>query len=51
MYRLEQIVGAYNWNGSDSQVDYFDVLFYGRVTFDGASWHSRWTPAATTEVG
>lgn len=44
--RLERIVRAYNWDGSDSQSDYFDVCFYGHVSFDGASWLTRWTPPA-----
>lgn len=29
--RLEAIAGQYNWNGSDSQIDYFDVNFYSSV--------------------
>lgn len=33
---LEALVGAYNFNGSEIQVDYFHVNFYGRVDID---WH------------
>jgi hypothetical protein len=32
---LEGIVRAYNWDGSDSMVDYFDVRFYSTVTLAG----------------
>ena len=28
-------VRAYNWDGSDSMVDYFDVRFYSTVTLAG----------------
>jgi hypothetical protein len=30
---LERIVGAYNYDNSDSQSDYFDTRFYARVGF------------------
>lgn len=43
-YQLRQIWGAYNYDGSDSQSDHFDVRYYGGVNFDGLSWGSRWTP-------
>lgn len=32
---LERIHGAYNHDGSDSSVDYFDVRYYGSVMFAG----------------
>lgn len=32
---LERIHGAYNHDGSEVQVDYFDVNYYGGVQFDG----------------
>lgn len=32
--RLEEIVNAYNWDGSDVQTDYFDVMFYAHVHFE-----------------
>lgn len=31
---LERIHGAYNHTGSDVQTDYFDVRYYGSVSFD-----------------
>jgi len=31
---LERIHGAYNHDGSDSMVDYFDVNYYGHVSFE-----------------
>lgn len=31
---LKAIVGAYNYDGSDTMVDYFNVNFYGNVDFD-----------------
>lgn len=31
---LERIHGAYNHDGSDITTDYFDVRYYGTVTFD-----------------
>jgi hypothetical protein len=31
---LEALLGSYNWDGSETQVDYFDVRFYGHVKFD-----------------
>lgn len=34
---VEKIMGAYNFDGSDSQTDYFHVRFYGHAEFD-----SRW---------
>lgn len=30
---LTEIMGAYNHDGSDTMSDYFDVKFYGHVTF------------------
>lgn len=33
---LERIHGAYNHDGSDSMVDYFDVNYYGQVDFESA---------------
>lgn len=35
--RLEAISGAYNHDGSDIQVDYFDVNYYGHVTFEASA--------------
>lgn len=35
--KLEAMVGAYNYNGSDSMTDYFDVRFYGHVEIEGYS--------------
>ena len=32
---LESLLSAYNFDGSDSMVDYFHVNFYGHVSFDG----------------
>lgn len=32
---LERIHGAYNHDGSEVQVDYFDVNYYGTVDFEG----------------
>jgi len=32
--QLEAIMAAYNYDGSETQVDYFDVNFYGSVAFD-----------------
>lgn len=34
---LRAIHGAYNHDGSEIQVDYFDVLYYGQVTMEDAS--------------
>lgn len=34
---LERIHGAYNYDGSEIQVDYFDVRYYGHVEFEDAS--------------
>lgn len=31
---LERIHGSYNHDGSDSMTDYFDVNYYGSITFD-----------------
>lgn len=31
---IERMVGAYNYDGSDSMVDYFDVRYYSTVDFD-----------------
>lgn len=33
---LERIHGAYNYDGSEVQVDYFDVRYYGHVEFEDA---------------
>jgi hypothetical protein len=33
---LERIHGSFNHNNSDIQSDYFDVRYYGQVTFAGA---------------
>lgn len=38
---LERIHGAYNHDGSDSQVDYFDVNYYGGVDFQSDE-SARW---------
>lgn len=38
---LDRIHGAYNHDGSDSMVDYFDVNYYGHVTFQDAR-SARW---------
>ena len=38
---LERIHGAYNHDGSDSQVDYFDVNYYGGVDFQSNT-SARW---------
>jgi len=41
---LERIHGAYNHDGSESQVDYFDVNYYGTVNFqsaDAARWEAK----------
>ena len=34
---LESILNAYNYDGSEHQVDYFDVRFYGHVTVESAT--------------
>lgn len=34
---LQRIHGGYNYDGSEVQVDYFDVRYYGGVTFENAS--------------
>ncbi len=31
---LDNIMNAYNYDNSDSMVDYFDVNFYGHVRFE-----------------
>ena len=31
---LQDIVNAYNFDGSDSSIDYFNVNFYSRINFD-----------------
>lgn len=44
---LKKIVAAYNHDGSDSMVDYFDVKFWGHVnvdTIDGVDRAARPTP-------
>jgi hypothetical protein len=33
---VEAIHGAYNYDGSDSMVDYFDVRYYGQVSVEDA---------------
>ena len=33
---LDRIHGAYNYDGSEVQVDYFDVRYYGHVSFEDA---------------
>ena len=38
---LERIHGAYNHDGSDSMVDYFDVRYYGQVQFESAE-SAKW---------
>lgn len=38
---LQRIHGAFNHDGSDSMVDYFDVNYYGHVEFESA-WAARW---------
>lgn len=41
---LERIHGAYNHDGSEIQVDYFDVRYYGHVEFesaDTAAWRAK----------
>lgn len=32
--QLDSIMAAYNWDGSDIQTDYFDVMFYGHASFE-----------------
>jgi hypothetical protein len=43
--RVEVIVGAYNFDGSDSQSDYFHVNFYGDVKFAWSGQEKRETDA------
>jgi hypothetical protein len=38
---LKRIHGAYNYDGSDSMTDYFDVNYYGIVKFEDA-WTAAW---------
>lgn len=41
---LDRIINAYNHDGSDVMTDYFDVRFYGHVTFespDGAAFRAK----------
>lgn len=38
---LESIHRAYNYDGSDSMTDYFDVRYYGTVEFIGQGWYDR----------
>jgi len=41
---LERIHGAYNHDGSDTMTDYFDVRYYGQVTFEtaeSAAWRAE----------
>lgn len=39
---LTALLGAYNYDGSDTMTDHFDVRFYGSVTWcGGASFRSR----------
>ena len=35
---LKRIHNAYNYDGSEVETDYFDVRYYGQVTFDYALW-------------
>lgn len=42
---LEDLHRGYNHDGSETQVDYFDVKFYGSVTLDVAAGVERWVPA------
>lgn len=39
---IEHAVGRYNYDGSDSQTDHYDVRFYSHVSFD----HATTRPAA-----
>jgi len=39
--KVEGIVGAYNYDGSDSMIDYFDVNFYTHVNLDDDSSYFR----------
>lgn len=42
---LERIHNAYNHDGSEIMVDYFDVRYYGTVTFEdpqSAEWRKKW---------
>jgi len=34
--QLETLVSAYNWDGSDVQTDYFDVMFYAHIHYETA---------------
>lgn len=47
--RVERIVGAYNRDQSDTQTDYFDVDFYGHVSFDG-SWERAQRDAMAAQI-
>ncbi len=40
--KVERIMGAYNYDGSDIQSDYFNVRFYGHAEYD-----YRWADAKT----
>lgn len=50
--KLERIHGSYNYDGSDSMADYYDVRYYGTVTVD-CTWEvnvgARELTAASTE--
>lgn len=39
---LKRIHGAYNHDGSDVQTDYFDVRYYGQVSFEDADSAAFW---------
>lgn len=38
---LEDALDAFNYDGSDTQTDYFNVNFYGHVTINGVSYSRR----------
>lgn len=38
---LDEIHRGYNYNGSDSMTDYFDVRFYGNVTVQRLTWYRK----------
>lgn len=43
--KLEQIHGSYNYDGSDSMADFFDVRYYGSVSVD-CTWEVQTGAAA-----
>lgn len=47
---LERIHGAYNHNGSDAMTDYFDVNYYGQVSFESAGAAERRRRDAATQA-